>query len=341
MKGIKGGVGAVSWNSQQVKLLTPPPHPPPLSLFLSLSGSLTVCHLSGQWEQEGGKTGRLSCAFACCWLVFLLVQWQPETGYPDGIWFPSRLAGLFPPLGICFEVFLHTSLELPLQGYPRRERVWCAMPMPADLVVSDWGRPWRGATTIGAAPATTCFGKSWQSAAAVMPGSEVSDFNFVTVDLITKRWRIRKLLLLSFEFATSWSGVLCWMLKFSCYSWSFPVLIFLFGLRSSSIGSCLPNLHWQMLTHLFLISTLWVWMYCMRVRGIRPCLFFYWCSRSAGATDVCHFSWLRLPLTLFISLPLSKACTRLSGGKNGVCACACVCHALDAVCLRVRQGAMC
>lgn len=36
MKGIKGGVGAESWNSQQVKLLTPPPHPPPLSLSLAV-----------------------------------------------------------------------------------------------------------------------------------------------------------------------------------------------------------------------------------------------------------------------------------------------------------------
>jgi len=48
MKGIQGGVGAESWNSQQVKLLTPPPHPSLLSLSLSLSGSVTVCHLSRQ-----------------------------------------------------------------------------------------------------------------------------------------------------------------------------------------------------------------------------------------------------------------------------------------------------
>lgn len=186
MKVIKGGVGAVSWNSQQVKLLTPPPHPP-LSLARSHSRSLAVYSLSfEQTVRAGGRKNR-ETELCFCLPLTRLVQWQPETGYPDGVWFPNWLAGLSLLLGFVLRFF-----PTPLWNYHCRDipsvnvRVWCAMPMPGNLVVSDWGRPWRGATTTGAAPATTFFGKSWQSAAAVMPGSEVSDFNTVMVDFITE-----------------------------------------------------------------------------------------------------------------------------------------------------------
>ncbi len=150
--------------------------------------------------RTGGRKNR-ETELCFCLPLTLLVQWQPETGYPDGVWFPNWLAGLSLLVGFVLRIF-----PTPLWNYHCRDipgvnmRVWCAMPMPANLVVSDWGRPWRGATTTGAAHATTFFGKSWQSAAAVMPGQRS-----VTLTLSwwtsLQRWRIRQLLL-CFEFAT-------------------------------------------------------------------------------------------------------------------------------------------
>lgn len=49
------------------------------------------------------------------------------------------------------------------------------MLVPGRLAACDWDTTWRAPTTTGAAPANTCSEKSWQSAAVVMPGSEVSD----------------------------------------------------------------------------------------------------------------------------------------------------------------------
>ncbi len=87
-------------------------------------------------------------------------------------------------------------------------------------------------------------------------------------------------------------------------------------------ASCIQN----MLTHL--VTEVIIECQCIRVGGIR---FFFFCSRSAGAPDVSHFSWLWLPLSLFISLP---PLMWLSTARNGM-------YALDGACLRVGQGAMC
>lgn len=90
-------------------------------------------------------------------------------------------------------------------------------------------------------------------------------------------------------------------------------------------ASRIPNL----LTHL--VSEVINECQCIALHACRGIRFFFFCSRSAGATDVCHFSWLWLPLTLFISLPLS---CDYRAARNGM-------YALDGACLRVGQGAMC
>lgn len=57
------------------------------------------------------------------------------------------------------------------------ERAWVpwVVLVPGKLAACNWDTTWRAPTTTGAAPANTCSEKSWQSVAAVMPGSEVSD----------------------------------------------------------------------------------------------------------------------------------------------------------------------
>lgn len=65
-----------------------------------------------------------------------------------------------------------------------RARVPWVMLVPGRPAASDWDTTWRAPIITGAAPANTCSEKSWQSAAAVMPGSEVSDSGVLVLTVL-------------------------------------------------------------------------------------------------------------------------------------------------------------